>query len=71
MGYYKNEEVAFQLEVSERMPAPKSALEHAVFFPNRKLRRLSERRRGFPASVTIGFGLAVMFVLGVIVGGVL
>lgn len=71
MGYYKQQEIAAQVEMSKRVVPPKSALEHAVFFPNRKLRRLSERRRSFPASVTVGVGLGVMFVLGVIVGGFL
>jgi hypothetical protein len=68
MGYYKQEQVADVTEVADRLPPPKPALEHAVFFPNRKLRRLSERRRGLPASVTIGVGLGVMFGLGVVVG---
>lgn len=44
MGYYKNMEIAGQVEVPDRVPRPKPAIEHAVFFPNRKLRRLSEMK---------------------------
>jgi hypothetical protein len=67
MGYYKQQQVAAET----MLPAPKPAIEHAVFFPNRKLRRLSERRHGIPATVTVGVGLAVMFVLGVTLGVIL
>ena len=64
MGYYKQQQVANET----MLPAPKPAIEHAVFFPNRKLRRLSERRASLPASVVVFTAMVAMFVLGVVLG---
>lgn len=68
MGFHKNMEVAGQVEVADRLPKPKPAMEHAVFFPNRKLRRLSEMKpkRSFAwagwmlIGVALGVGVGVM-----------
>ena len=69
MGYYKNLEVAEQLEVPERVPRPKPAIEHAVFFPNRKLRRMSEMkpRRNLAWIGWILIGIAVGIAVGVFI----
>jgi hypothetical protein len=42
MGYHKNQLIAYQVEVGDRVPEPKPATRH-VAFPNRRLRRNAER----------------------------
>lgn len=67
MGYYKNVEVASQVEEADRKPI--SAASH-VAFPTRKLERLSRQTDRSLNKVTVVSGVVagVMFVMGLAVG---
>ena len=75
MGYYKNKLIEQQVELGDRVPAPKPASEHAVFYvpvESRRFARALERgHRGRMRRMwlTAGLGgLAVGVVAGVIAG---
>lgn len=73
MGYYKQQEIGNQLEEPERVPRPRSGMTHAVFFPERRLRRSAERRRReefATAFLVISFAI-FMFVAGLVLGVIL
>lgn len=72
MGYYKNEEVAGQVEEADRVPQPRRAVNHAVFFPERRMRRHAEKRaqdKALPWLVAMWAG--TMFIMGMTLGIVL
>ena len=79
MGYYKNQLIASQVEVGDRIPAPKPATSH-VAFPTRrsrveaerisreKMRKLNRELLGTAVGyTTIGFALGIF--LGVVICG--
>lgn len=71
MGYFKNELIAGQVEVGDRIPAPKPATSH-VAFPERRLRRQMEQRvrRSVRADLrAVTLNSLMMFVLGGITVG--
>lgn len=67
MGYFKQLEIANQVEVGDRIPAPKSATTHAAY-PTRKLYREIEKatrdndRRLCLAKILIAFSVVVTIV---------
>lgn len=83
MGAFKNQIIASQVEVGDRVPAPRPATSH-VAFPERRLRRQVET--GFARSLmkaeqqktiafvwgfVVGAGLVVLILNVALVGGVL
>ena len=72
MGYHKQEEIAGQVEEADRVPRPRSAVEHAVFFPERRMRRHAEKQQHdkvLPWIVVMW--AATMFMMGATLGIVL
>ena len=73
MGYYKQQEIAAQVEQADRVPPPRAGVTHAVFFPERRLRRSAERRNREQAATAlfvISFAIFT-FVSGVVLGVIL
>lgn len=72
MGYYKQQEIAGQVEVGDRVPQPRHAIQHAVFFPDRRMRRLAEkRRRDWVTPTLVVMWAGIMFLMGMTLGIVL
>ena len=73
MGYYKQQEIAAQVEQADRVPPPRAGITHAVFFPERRLRRSAERRNReqFATAVLVISFAIFMFVAGVVLGVIL
>lgn len=72
MGYYKQQEIAGQTEVGDRVPAPRRSINHAVFFPERRMRRHAERRAQRDALPWLVVMWALtMFIMGMTLGIVL
>lgn len=74
MGYFKNQLIAEQVEVGDRVPAPRPATSH-VAFPTRRQRieaqrlireNLEKQTRDLYVSAAVYFGIGVA--LGVFVG---
>lgn len=73
MGYYKNQQIEQQVEVADRVPAPKPVTHH-VAYPTRRLARQIERatarrvmKRRCVVTLSILGGLALV-ALGIGVG---
>ena len=75
MGYYKNKLIEQQVELGDRVPAPKPASEHAVFYVPAQSRRFirnleaqheAERRRIAWSGGLLGFGIGL---IGGLIGG--
>lgn len=69
MGYYKNQLIAEQVEVGDRVPQPKPASSH-VAFPSRRLTRQAQSGRRY---MTVSTGryqatVAGMTLAGIVVG---
>lgn len=73
MGYYKQEEIAGQVEVGDRVPSPRPSVTHAVFFPERRLRRMAQReqRQQWVTAFTVLSFAIFMFVSGMLLGVIL
>lgn len=72
MGYYKDQEIAGQVEEADRVLQPRKAVEHAVFFPERRMRRHAEKReRDNVLPWVVVMWAATMFIMGVTLGIVL
>ena len=67
MGYHKQQEIADQLEVPERVPRPVSAVDHVAL----KRRNLYPRKKSTPIWVPLLLAGFFVFSAGVIVGVVL
>jgi hypothetical protein len=67
MGYHKQQEIADQLEVPERVPRPVSAVDHVAL----KRRNLRPRKQSTPIWVPLTFAGLFVFVAGIGVGVVL
>lgn len=67
MGYHKQQEIAEQLEVLERVPRPVSAVDHVAL----KRRNLRPRKQSTPVWVPLTLAGLFVFVAGVAVGVVL
>lgn len=65
MGYYKQQEIADQLEVPERVPRPRPASSHVTLQVRR--REMRKPSRDYTGLMVLG-GMCVMFVLGVVIG---
>jgi hypothetical protein len=72
VGYYKQQEVAGQTEVADRVPAPRRSLDHAVFFPERRMRRHAEQRaQRNTLPWLVAMWALTMFIMGMTLGIVL
>ena len=67
MGYHKQQEIAEQLEVLERVPRPVSAVDHVAL----KRRNLRPRKQSTPVWVPLMFAGLFVFGAGVAVGVIL
>ncbi len=65
MGYYKQQQIASQTELPERVPAPRPASSHVSL----TVRRSDMRKPARDYTGIIVFGaMALMFVMGVVIG---
>lgn len=68
MGYWKNQLIAEQVEVGDRLPAPKPASAHvALALPTRKQWRMREKQIRDDVREMYK-GVALFFVLGLLIG---
>jgi RecA/RadA recombinase len=65
LGYYKQQEIAQQLEVADRVPRPRPASSHVTLQIRR--REMRKASRDYTGLMVLG-GMCVMFVLGVMIG---
>jgi hypothetical protein len=65
MGYYKQQEIAAQTEVADRVPSPRPASSHVSLTVRRREMRKPSRDY---TNVTIIGGMTVFFGLGVVLG---
>ena len=65
LGYYKQQEIADQLEIPERVPRPRSASSHVSLTVRR--REMRKPARDYTTATVLSV-MVVMFVLGVVLG---
>jgi len=65
MGYYKQQEIADQLEVPERVPRPRPASSHVSLTVRR--REMRKPARDYTTATVLG-AMTFMFVIGIILG---
>jgi hypothetical protein len=65
MGYYKQQAIAAEVELPERVPAPRPASSHITLQVRR--REMRKPARDY-TTVTVLGAMAVMFGLGVVLG---
>jgi hypothetical protein len=65
LGYYKQQEIASEVELPERVPAPRPASSHVTLQVRR--REMRKPARDYTTATVLSV-MVVMFVLGVVLG---